>query len=64
MNSNEQKIREAYERAIEVDCCTCNYSSFEAGYLALLNGLEPVMLDHPETFYRLPEGVSKCSMPE
>ena len=67
--TNEQKIREAFERA---EPNKTNYSGpmyiyFRAGYLALLNELEESGMFAPnkdngrlyEPTYRLPEGVTK-----
>lgn len=58
---NEEKIKEAYR-----DCDTIpegTYEFFKAGYLALLNSLEPIFattsVTKTELLYRLPEGVTK-----
>ena len=60
--TTEQKIREAFEKPVEgkmqkewhtLDC-------FKAGYLALLNELEPfVQYKGCKPVYSLPEGVTK-----
>jgi len=54
----EQKIHAAYVQAVENNASVCHYTSFEAGYLALLNSLAEYD-DFSVTCYRLPEGVTK-----
>ena len=58
--TTEQKIREAYEKAVALSPYIGSYLSFEAGYLALLNSLEPfVQYKGCKPVYRLPEGVTR-----
>jgi hypothetical protein len=56
---DEQKIKEAYAKAVQKDLYVTNYLSFKTGYLALLNELEFVGENKVEKLYALPEGVKK-----
>ena len=38
--TTEQKIHAAYVQAVENNASVCHYTSFEVGYLALLNSLD------------------------
>jgi hypothetical protein len=57
--TTKQKIREAcWNYKEETGCPYIWEDDFEAGYLTLLNSLEPInILGY--TVYRLPEGVTK-----
>ena len=60
--NKEQKIREAYEKAVALNPYVTSYYAFEAGYIALLNSLEFVSVDlviGATALYRLPEGVER-----
>ena len=61
--SNEQKIREAFEKHCNGDEQYFDEVSFTAGYLALLNALELAdwnnQLFKTINFYVLPEGVEQ-----
>lgn len=59
--TTEQHIREAYEKAISTSEHAMRYPTFRAGYLALLNALEPSYLFCGNgMLYHLPKGVTKC----
>jgi len=58
----EEKIREAFlefQRNMQVS--DHHFYAFKAGYLALLNSLEPTnyYVSHSATIYHLPEGVTR-----
>ena len=58
--NTEQKIKEAYERWSEsAPFDAFEQTGFRAGYLALLNELEPFTYHDEIQTYRLPEGVTK-----
>ena len=60
----EQKIREAFSKEIWADtvwegCGPTALDIYSAGYMALLNELEPESVSRDEVTYKLPEGVAK-----
>ena len=60
--TTEQKIHAAYIEAVEIQTTVCHYTSFKAGYLALLNELELgdwARDSDNAPLYALPEGVEK-----
>ena len=58
--TTEQKIREAYELAVNNDPYISSLHCFRGGYLAALNDLEIVSVSiDRKHLYRLPEGVEK-----
>jgi hypothetical protein len=64
--TTEQKIREAFEKAKakrmvlpESEKGDLGYYLFKAGYLALLNELEPEVTGNNFIVYILPDGVTK-----
>ena len=63
--TTEDKVREAFEKykASKIYPESVAYGYFRAGYMALLNELEPLFattsVTKTELLYRLPEGVEK-----
>ena len=60
--TNEAKVREAFEKykASKIYPESVAYAYFRAGYMALLNELEPFdCVNGCRNLYRLPEGIEK-----